>query len=91
MDLSRILLFRYILQGSLTICIQSQKKENTKQGFLRNVQEMGAYDPQSSSQEKVTNLFPNVSDNYCVLKIHQDVNNCDVSKIVLFSEGCDIL
>ena len=77
----------------IPICVQSQKKEKrkTKQGFLRNVQEMGAYDPQSSREEKVTNLFPNSSDNYCVLKIHQDVNNCDVSKIVIFSEGCDIL
>ena len=77
MDLSRILLFRHILQGSLTICIQPQKKEKKKQGFLSNVQEMGAFDPQSSSKEKVTNLFPNLSDNYCVLKSHQDVNNYD--------------
>lgn len=38
---------------------------------------MGAFDPQSSSEEKVTNLFPNLSDNYCVLKSHQDVNNYD--------------
>lgn len=52
---------------------------------------MGAYDPQSSREEKVTNLFPNSSDYCCVLKIHQDVNNCDVGKIVIFSEGCDIL
>lgn len=54
-----------------------KKKQTNKQGFLSNVQEMGAFDPQSSRKEKVTNLFPNLSDNYCVLKSHQDVNNYD--------------
>ena len=37
---------------------------------------MGAFDPLSSREEKVTNLFPNLSD-YYVFKSHQDVNSYD--------------
>lgn len=33
-------------------------------------------------EDKVNNLFSNLSENHCILKIQQDVINCLVSKIV---------